>query len=91
MRRSAAAATSDGSVNEGAVVMKALREFNAPKITASDTTIFRTLLTDLFPDAVNDASVVDEFRERCEVRRDFATTVCCRSGCNTVGYHRSTR
>ena len=47
-------------VNEEAILMRALRDFNTPKIPANDTPIFLRLIDDLFPDyAKNTPPVVD--------------------------------
>jgi dynein heavy chain len=37
------------TVNELAILLRALRDFNIPKIVAEDTDIFAGLLSDLFP------------------------------------------
>jgi dynein heavy chain len=37
------------TVNELAILLRALRDFNSPKIVAEDTDIFAGLLSDLFP------------------------------------------
>jgi len=39
----------DASIGEDAVLMRALRDFNLPKIVADDLDIFYGLLGDLFP------------------------------------------
>jgi hypothetical protein len=65
--RRAEAARADGIVNESALVMRALKDFNLPKIIAPDLTVFQSLLSDLFADALTDSPPFDEFKEQCEV------------------------
>jgi len=43
---------SDTHLTEDALLMRALRDFNIPKIIAADMPIFRGLLDDLFPKIV---------------------------------------
>ncbi|CAM9644057.1 unnamed protein product, partial [Ectocarpus sp. 12 AP-2014] len=40
---------SDPDIDEEAVLMRALRDFNTPKIVSADTPIFLRLIADLFP------------------------------------------
>lgn len=39
----------DPDIDEEAVLMRALRDFNTPKIVSADTPIFLRLIADLFP------------------------------------------
>jgi dynein heavy chain len=49
MLRKASKASADGKAQEDHVLMRALRDFNIPKIVASDEVVFFGLLGDLFP------------------------------------------
>jgi dynein heavy chain len=62
-------------LNEQALLMRALRDFNTPKIVQQDEVVFLGLLTDLFPD-VNPPRKVDEQLEAA------ATTVVVAAGLN---------
>ncbi len=61
-------AADGATVNEAAVVLRALRDFNMPKITAADMPSFQALLKDLFPDVTADSGLSSEQREQFEVR-----------------------
>jgi len=59
--------------DEGAVLMRALRDFNTPKIVLRDTPIFLQLVRDLFPGLDLDPKVDNELRE-------LTANVCKREG-----------
>ena len=52
------------SLNEDALLMRALRDFNIPKIVQADEVVFFGLLNDLFPD-LNPPRVFDEELSEC--------------------------
>jgi dynein heavy chain len=62
-------------MEEGALLMRALRDFNTPKIVAEDRIIFFGLLGDLFP-GVDPPRSIDEELER------FITQACEETGLN---------
>jgi len=51
-------------LNEEALLMRALRDFNIPKIVQADEVVFFGLLNDLFPD-LNPPRVFDEELSEC--------------------------
>lgn len=56
----------DPHIDEEAVLMRALRDFNTPKVVSADTPIFLRLIADLFPSMdlapkVNQSSVISSF------------------------------
>ena len=53
--------------DEGAVLMRALRDFNTPKIVARDTPIFLQLVSDLFPGLDLDPKVDLPLREKTAI------------------------
>jgi hypothetical protein len=57
----------DGQDGETAIVVRALSESNAPKITASDMPLFQTALADIFPGVPTTAVVDDVLKEHCDV------------------------
>ena len=60
LRVAGALKRAEPDVSEEAILMRALRDFNTPKIPSNDTPIFLRLIDDLFPDyAKNTPPVVD--------------------------------
>jgi dynein heavy chain len=60
LRVAGALKRSSPDIDEEAILMRALRDFNTPKITTSDTPIFLRLIQDLFPTSFGIPTVVSE-------------------------------
>ncbi|CAM9120279.1 unnamed protein product [Sphacelaria rigidula] len=56
---------SDPDIDEEAVLMRALRDFNTPKIVSADTPIFLRLIADLFPSMDLAPKVNESLSETC--------------------------
>ena len=54
-----------GSVEEDAVLMRALRDFNTPKIPNQDMPIFLRLISDLFPGLDIPPKINESLKEKC--------------------------
>jgi dynein heavy chain len=52
-------------MDEEAVMMRALRDFNTPKIPNNDTPIFLRLISDLFPGMDLPVQVNDQLKKNC--------------------------
>ena len=52
-------------VDEEAILMRALRDFNAPKIPKEDTAIFQQLISDLFPALDLPTKIDEKLKETC--------------------------
>lgn len=55
----------DPGLEEDAILMRALRDFNKPKIPANDIPIFLRLIADLFPGIDPKPKVNEELKETC--------------------------
>ena len=60
-------------LDEDLIIMRALRDFNVPKLVAADEVVFFGLLNDLFPDLAPKRQFDEELR-------DFVSTACDESG-----------
>lgn len=54
-------------LDEAAVLMKALRDFNVPKVVLEDSSVFLALLADLFPSIVSETKPDETFDTVCKV------------------------
>jgi dynein heavy chain len=75
MLRKASKASADGNAKEDHVLMRALRDFNIPKIVASDQIVFFGLLGDLFPGLNPPREFDPDLKEAVE------------NACGELGYH----
>ncbi len=66
-------------LDEPTVLMRALRDCNAPKIVARDMPTFLTLVSDLFPEATVEAVADDDLVEKCQVLL-VCTQLACMHG-----------
>jgi Hydrolytic ATP binding site of dynein motor region len=64
-------------LDEATVLMKALRDFNMPKVVQEDAAVFLALVGDLFPGITAEAKVDDEFELNCRVRCSSCKEYAC--------------
>ena len=64
-------------MDEAAVLMRALRDFNVPKIVSDDLGVFLALISDLFPSITVEPKPDDDFDAISKVWPSTMFRLCC--------------